>query len=272
MQALCSYMDIQRGSYYKWCKNQGLKGYQQSRLELISLCKKIHQDKPSYGYRRINYVIKKQTGWVISNIQVHKCCKYLNIKSQVKRYRYQKVKSEHLLYPNIIKNNWQTTKPLQKIVSDMTNIWFHGKRYELTFYLDTFNNEILSYQYSSNKGDPNPYYKGLEEILKQTKSIAHPIYLHTDQGSVYASQMFNNIHKNYNIIRSMSRVATPTDNPIIESINGWIKEEMFIDFNQDDFKNIQDFLDMFIGYFNNERPSSKLNYKTPLEYKTLMGF
>ena len=35
------------------------------------------------------------------------------------------------------------------------------------------------------------------------------------------------------IERSMSRVGTPTDNPIIESINGWIKEELKHDF---DFK------------------------------------
>ncbi len=29
----------------------------------------------------------------------------------------------------------------------------------------------------------------------------------------------------YNIIRSMSRIGTPTDNPIIESKNGWLKTE-----------------------------------------------
>ena len=28
----------------------------------------------------------------------------------------------------------------------------------------------------------------------------------------------------------MSRAGTPTDNPIIESLNGWIKEELFLDF------------------------------------------
>ncbi len=28
----------------------------------------------------------------------------------------------------------------------------------------------------------------------------------------------------------MSRARTPTDNPIIESLNGWIKEELYKDF------------------------------------------
>ena len=29
----------------------------------------------------------------------------------------------------------------------------------------------------------------------------------------------------------MYRVGTPTDNPVNESLNGWIKEDLFINFN-----------------------------------------
>jgi len=43
---------------------------------------------------------------------------------------------------------------------------------------------------------------------------------HSDQGIIYSSLAFNDAHKDYNIVRSMSRIATPTDNPIIESKNG----------------------------------------------------
>ena len=55
--------------------------------------------------------------------------------------------------------------------------------------------------------------------------------LHSDQGSVYASRAFQNAHQHYNIIRSMSRAKTPTDNPIIEALNGWMKNELYIDFD-----------------------------------------
>lgn len=56
---------------------------------------------------------------------------------------------------------------------------------------------------------------------------------HSDQGAIYSSVAFNNAHQDYNIKRSMSKAGTPTDNPIIESKNGWLKKEMYIDFNQD---------------------------------------
>ena len=41
----------------------------------------------------------------------------------------------------------------------------------------------------------------------------------------------------------MSRSVTPTDNPIIESLNGWIKEEIKIDFNLKAVEDIPSFIE-----------------------------
>ncbi len=245
-----------------------------NRLELVNLVNAIHQTKPSYGYRRINAVIRNKTGWLISNNYVHKCCKYLNIKSKVRRYKWIKPKEEHNIYKNLINNNWITTRPLEKVVSDMTCIPFKGKNYNLVFYLDVFNNEILTYKLSSKYGDSKIYYDGLESLLLKIKEEQplKEVILHTDQGTVYSSRMFADTHKDYNIIRSMSRSGTPTDNPIIESINGWIKEEMLCDFQYYKEDDLFEFVDKFINYFNHERPSYKLKYKTPIQYKTELGF
>ena len=43
----------------------------------------------------------------------------------------------------------------------------------------------------------------------------------------------------------MSRAGTPTDNPIDESLNGWIKDELFIDFN---LKKCEDVLSLIKNY------------------------
>ena len=70
----------------------------------------------------------------------------------------------------------------------------------------------------------------------------------------------------------MSRSVTPTDNPIIESLNGWIKEEIKIDFNLKAVENIPSFIENYVYYFNNKRLSYKLNYKTPIQYRIEQGF
>ena len=72
------------------------------------------------------------------------------------------------------------------------------------------------------------YINGIKDIIDIKKE--HPdlkMILHTDQGSVYSSKEFNELLPAYNIIHSMSRAGTPTDNAEMESINGWIKAEIF---------------------------------------------
>ena len=68
----------------------------------------------------------------------------------------------------------------------------------------------------------------MKDVIEQLDELvsSHPTIIHTDQGSVYASVAYNDLIKDRNIERSMSRAGKPTDNPVNESLNGWIKEEL----------------------------------------------
>lgn len=137
-------MKVSRSSYYKWLKNKViLNNYELNRKDLGELTKDIHKRKPSYGYHRINAIIRRETGWKVSDNLVHKVCKILNIKSKNKHYKYKKSGKEAIKYSNRICGNWNTTRPFEKIVSDTTIIGFKSKPYDWTFYLDALNNGII---------------------------------------------------------------------------------------------------------------------------------
>lgn len=70
----------------------------------------------------------------------------------------------------------------------------------------------------------------------------------------------------------MSRVGTPTDNPIIESINGWLKEELYKDFNLYICDNVELLINEYIVYYNTERPSTKCGRKSPVQFRAEQGF
>lgn len=70
----------------------------------------------------------------------------------------------------------------------------------------------------------------------------------------------------------MSRDGTPTDNPMIESLKGWIKEEMRIDFDLKSVEGIPSFIERYVHDVNNQRLSYKLNDKTPVQYNIEQGF
>ena len=94
---------------------------------------------------------------------------------------------------------------------------------ELTMYFDTFTKQILSWRLAGRRGAREPYLYGLQDVidlLEYEGAVKQPVYLHTDQGSVYSSMAYNDLVQNTNIIRSMSRAGKPTDNPVNESLNG----------------------------------------------------
>ena len=159
-------------------------------------------------------------------------------------------------------------------MSDMTSFYHKGKYYELTLYMDVFNNEIISHVLSSKRGDPRTYHDGLKMAAERIKKeqTGQVIVLHTDQGAVYSSERYNALLDNFNIIHSMSRAGTPTDNPVMESINGWIKEEMITDFKMRKCEDIFKFVDDYVKYYNNERPAYSLNYKNPVQFRLERGF
>jgi hypothetical protein len=64
-------------------------------------------------------------------------------------------------------------------------------------------------------------------------------------------------------VRSLSRAGKPTDNPVNESLNGWIKEELFLDFGLYHAENVGETIDTYIAFYNSERPSYSLGYDTP---------
>ena len=275
---MCELLRVSRSGYYKWLKNKDiLNNYEINRRDLGELINGIHKRKPSYGYHRINAIIRRETGWIVSDNLVHKVCKILNIKSKAKHYKYKRPGDESVKFKNIVNGNWNPSRPFEIIVSDTTTIGFKGKPYDWTFYLDVFNNEIVGYDVRESmhgNGILN-HREALNDMLNNKIKRGYEkleTIVHTDQGAVYSSVSFNNMFNSHKVTRSMSRAGTPTDNQVIESKNGWMKKEMHIDFYKNNYTTVQEFIDDIVWDNNNYRPSFALKYKNPVEYRTQLGF
>ena len=266
---LCDAMGINRSSFYYWKKMLSNPAPRtRALIENIQLFQEYHLKYPSHGYRWLNAKIRLDKGIEMSDPYAHKCCKAAGIKSKTKHYKYKKPGAPFKIFPNLLMSEIQIDGPLQCIVSDMTAFWVKGIYYELTLYMDLWNNEILSYSLSGRKGDRMTYISGLKDLISiKQKYPGLEMILHTDQGSVYASKDFNELLPLYNIVHSMSRAGTPTDNAAMEAINGWIKTEMFTDLHITSNENIENEIKEYITFFNEERPAYSLNYLTPKQYK-----
>ena len=270
VKLLCEAMNIRRNSFYAWkkrlsnpCKRK------RDLLRNIHLFVEYHKKFPSHGYRWLNAKIRMDTGIILSNPYAHKCCKIAGIKSQAKHYKYKKPGDARKVYPNLLLSELQIDRPLQCIVSDMTAFYVDGVYYELTLYMDLWNNEIVSHSLSSKRGDRMTYISGLKGLLELKKKYpGYEMILHSDQGAVYASKAYNDPLPPY-IVRSMSRAGTPTDNAAMEAINGWIKAELFMDLHVTGKRSVKKEIDDYIVFFNEQRPSYTLNYMTPVQFRLM---
>lgn len=59
--------------------------------------------------------------------------------------------------------------------------------------------------------------------------------------------------------------------PIIDALNGWTKEELYLDFDLETADDPLALLDEYVHYFNYERPAAALGYKSPVQYLTELG-
>ena len=272
-------MEVSRSGFYKWKLRGDVKNsYQLNREELGRLVIPIHKEHKTWGYRRLAKEIREKYGWVVSDYYVHLVCKELKIQSVVRRKRYKQAPGKkHKIYDNLIRNNWTVNRPFETVITDTTMIKNNNNNYDLTMYIDVFNNEILSYDLAPSKSgaDPKSHNRALKGFIKKRKERGYSkekTTAHSDQGVIYTSQAFSYHYKETDIKWSMSRAGTPTDNPIIESLNGWMKDELYIDYNLKSSDDVHKTMKEYIYYFNNERYANALGYKNPIQFRTELGF
>ena len=269
VQLLCKRIGIPRSSFYLWKKSVEHPSQQKKRLvQSVALFQEYHSRFPSHGYRWLNAKIRLDKGILFSDPYAHKCCKIAGIKSVSKHYRYKKPGDPLRTYPNLLLAGVRIKGPMECVVSDMTAFYVKGTYYELTLYMDLWNDELIAHALSSRRGDRMTYLDDLQDVLAFKKQYSEQkLILHSDQGSVYASKSYNELLPMYNITRSMSRAGTPTDNAAMESINGWIKTELFTDFHIISPENVPEQVSDYIRFFNEERPAYTLGYLTPKQYR-----
>ena len=262
-------MGVSRSGYYKW-KKRDKSQRDLKREEAIALVSEVHNAHPSHGYRWVAAYIRANHGYTCSDNYIYKVFRYLGIQSQTKHKQRSRPRKVRDLYPNLIFTTWDTVdRPRQVIVSDMTVLKPSYFYMELTLYFDVFTKQILTWKLSERRGGREHYLDGLADVVELLHNKKEPTIIHMDQGSVYSSKAYNELIRDSNIVRSMSRAGKPTDNPVNEALNGWIKEELFIDFRLDECRTrdaVKEVLRRYVEFYNRQRPCFAIGYDTPDHY------
>ncbi|ATF11404.1 IS3 family transposase [Brevibacillus sp. HB1.4B] len=254
----CAWLGIARSTYYRWRSVVKTKQKDPIVEKIRQLCS-LHKFR--YGYRKITALLRIEQQINHKRVQRIMQAEQLQCRVRIKKRKptgQPSQSAEHLL-----QRQFHAEVPMQKLVTDITYLPFGGKMLYLSSILDLYNGEIVAYTIA-DKQDTSFVLDTLNQLPDRPGMM-----LHSDQGSVYTSQAYQEAVKGKGIIMSMSRKGMPADNAPIESFHSTLKSETFY---LEGLTNtttaivVQTIRD-YITYYNSTRIQTKLNNQSPVEFR-----
>lgn len=264
--AILAALGVARSTYYRWTKDP-VKSLSEAEIAITTLCQ---ETKYRYGHRKITKLLRKRYKINLHRNTVQRMMQKLNLQCRIKPKRKWKSQGETVIIaPNLLERNFTATKPNEKWVTDITYIQYGPHTMYLSTIMDLYNNEIVAYK-MYNHQQTALVTDTLKDAL-EARGNPKGIIIHSDQGSVYTSYTYQHLVKARDIVSSMSRRGNCWDNAVIESFHSSIKSEEFqyVKYNSLSIQEVENHVDIYMEFYNNERIQEKLDYQSPLEFRGL---
>lgn len=259
LELLLGIAELPRATFYYHAKRMRQSDkYAAVKAEITAI---YHEHKGRYGYRRITDELHSR-GFALNHKTVQRLMKELCLVCRVRMKKYHSYKGEvGKIAPNRLNRDFETDKPNQKWVTDVTEFSLFGQKLYLSPILDLYSRDIVSYTIS-DRPVLSAVISMLDKAFMQIPDNTGLI-LHSDQGWQYQHKQYQQKLKDKGIRQSMSRKGNCLDNAVIESFFGLLKSEILY---LQDFKSMEDFkaeLVEYLHYYNNRRSKAKLKGLPP---------
>jgi transposase InsO family protein len=248
--------DVTPSGYYSYC-SRGLSKRAIADANLLEEIKTIfYVNQQTYGRYRMYRELKK-TGKICSQRRVSRLMKTANLVAKARR-RFKvttKANSDATAAPNKLKQNFKANKPNEKWVSDLTYVWTSAGWLYLAVVMDLFSRKIVGMAMGNRITKDLVCKAFLQAMLRRGYPVG--LLYHSDRGSQYTSNDFQQLMQLYKIQVSMSGKGNCYDNAAMESFFHTLKLECTDDINfktrEEAMNNIFDYIEIF---YNNQRMHS----------------
>ena len=259
-------MQLSRSTYYYEISKQDVVAKRNEKLlgEIKSI---FEQNKGRYGVRRVHKELCNR-GYIVNHKRVQRLMHKAGLFGKRPKEKYHSYKGKvGRIANNIIDRNFETTKPLEKWTTDVSQFNFSWGKCYLSPILDMATNEIISYDLALS---PNmeQIKRMLNKAFEKFPNVSGLIF-HSDQGWQYQHTYYQEKLKEQGIIQSMSRKGNCYDNCIMETFFGRMKNEMYYGYEKE-FKTFEAFsqaVKEYIDYYNNKRIQKKTKWMPPVNYR-----
>jgi len=254
-------------SSYSYCKQIQRRSdkYAREREIVIEI---FAETDECYGYRRIALDTRKES----SEMQISERI-VRRIMREEDLYAKQTSKRSYNSYrgaigkvaANTLNREFKATRPLEKVVTDVTEFRIAGRRVYLSPLIDLYAGEVLSY--SIGLSPTVEFVMGMFDENTRQRLKGSGALVHSDQGFQYQHIAYQSVLKELECTQSMSRKGNCLDNAPVESFFARLKTEFYYGRI---FSSVEDFyerLDKYIWWYNHRRIKVGLGGLSPVEYR-----
>jgi putative transposase len=265
---MCQLLGVKRSGYYAWCQRPASSRVKANQ-QLIKQIRQFHRQYQSYGSPRITNELHK-AGIRCGHNRVARLMRENGIKAVIPRRFKTTTNSKHH-YPvaeNLLNQCFETERPNQVWVADITYIWTLQGWLYLAAVMDLYSRQIVGWAMDKTMTQ-DLVIQALNQAIGRRRPPRGLIH-HSDRGCQYASTKYQKLLKKNGMRASMSRKGNCYDNACMESFFHSLKTECVYlrsyRTRQEAKQSIFQYIEVF---YNRIRSHSSLNYMSPYYYEKM---
>lgn len=263
---MCELLNVSRSGYYAW-RTRPVSQREMANKALLEKIQAAHAaSKGRYGSPRIYEEVKADVPCSVN--RVARLMRQHGIRAkQAKRYKTTtKSNAQHSHAPNHLEQDFNATRPAEKWVSDITYIWTAAGWLYLAVVIDLFSRRVVGW--SMNARMTTQLVADAFQMAWHQVRPAAGLLFHSDRGSQYTSQAFQQLMQKHQVHVSMSGTGNCYDNAVVESFFGSLKMELIYHAAYQTRVEAENDIFFYIeGFYNRQRRHSSLGYVSPLAYE-----
>jgi len=261
--AMCAAMKVSTSGFYAWQRHAPSKRTMRDERLKVLIQESFDKSRKTYGSPRIHVDL---AGEKVGRNRVIRLMQAKGLEARVRRRYRSTTMSDHdqPVAANILDRNFEASAPNERWVGDTTELLTASGKFYLAAIVDLYARFVVGWAVSA-VNDRHLTIAALDQALRRRCPDAGLLH-HSDQGSTYASEDYQEVLREHGITCSMSRRGNCHDNAAMESWFSTLKFEL-----GETFESIRRGKDQLFDYievfYNQQRRHSSIDYATPAQYE-----
>jgi putative transposase len=267
VQRMCQVLGVSSSGYYVAQQRQPSRRSQENQRLLLQM-RLVHRvSRETYGYRRLYHELRAQ-GMVCGRHRIARLMRQSDLHVKYRR-PYKLTTQAHpsrMAAPNLLAQDFTASETNQKWVADITYIPTAEGWLYLAVIMDLFSRQIVGWSMDAHM-KTTLVSDALHMACLKRRPSSNLLH-HSDRGSQYTSQAYQQLLAHYGFQVSMSRSGNCYDNAAMESFFATLKTECVLKrFSTRDTARVAlfDFIEL---WYNRRRRHSALGYRSPQAFES----